>query len=53
MHLLGLLVVTVYVAVVSYILYRITNATIPMRVTEEDERIGLDLSQHDETVTTH
>ena len=52
-HLLGLLVVTVYVAVVSYILYRITNAIIPMRVTEEDERIGLDLSQHDESVTTH
>jgi Amt family ammonium transporter len=52
-HLLGLAVVIGYVGIVSYILYRITNAIIPLRVTEEDERMGLDLSQHEESVSPH
>jgi len=30
------------------ILLRITNAIAPLRVAEEDEMMGLDLSQHEE-----
>lgn len=33
---------------VTYGLYYLTNKMIPMRVSEEDEHIGLDISQHDE-----
>ncbi len=31
-------------------LYRITDAIIPLRVTDEQEELGLDLSQHGEFV---
>lgn len=34
----------------SYVLYRITGAIIPQRVTEAQEELGLDLSQHGEFV---
>ena len=34
----------------SYLLYKLTNAIIPLRVTEEQEEIGLDLSQHGESL---
>jgi Amt family ammonium transporter len=49
-HLAALVLVTAYVAVMSYILYKVTNAIIPMRVTEEEEEIGLDISQHGEVM---
>ena len=32
----------------ALILYKVTNLFIPLRVSDEAERIGLDLSQHDE-----
>jgi ammonium transporter, Amt family len=32
----------------SLLLYKLTNTIIPLRVSEESEAIGLDLSQHDE-----
>ncbi len=50
MHLLGLVVVTGFVLVGSYILYRITDLILPMRVSPEQEAIGLDLSQHGEAI---
>ena len=37
-----------YSFIVSYVLLRIIKATIGLRVTEEEERRGLDLSLHDE-----
>lgn len=40
--------VIVYSFVVSYGLYWLTNKMIPMRVSEESEEMGLDMSQHDE-----
>jgi Amt family ammonium transporter len=49
-HLVALVLVTVYVFVGSFILYKATNAIIPMRVTAEDEEVGLDLSQHGEVM---
>ncbi len=48
-HLLALVVVTTFAFVGSLILYKITDLIIPLRVTEEQEEMGLDLSQHGET----
>ena len=47
-HLLALVIVIGYTFVVSYGLYWLTNKMIPMRVSLQSEKIGLDLSQHDE-----
>ena len=40
--------VVVYTFFVTYALYYITNKMITMRVSQEAEMIGLDISQHDE-----
>ncbi len=49
-HLLTIAIVGVYTFGGSYLLYRVTDIIIPMRVREEQERVGLDLSQHGESV---
>lgn len=43
---LGVAGAAVYVAIVSYIIFAIIKATIGLRVTEEEEIVGLDLSEH-------
>ncbi len=48
-HLMALGIVTLYTFIGSFVLYKITDIIIPLRVTEEQELIGLDLSQHGET----
>jgi Amt family ammonium transporter len=48
-HLLALLVVGVFTFGGSYLLYRLTNLIIPMRVEPKSERLGLDITQHDES----
>jgi Amt family ammonium transporter len=48
-HLLALVIVASYTFVGSFILYKVTDMIIPLRVTEEQETLGLDLSQHGET----
>jgi Amt family ammonium transporter len=47
-HLLALVIVVAFTFVGSYMLYVVTNAIIPMRVSEKQEEEGLDISQHDE-----
>jgi len=49
-HLAAVVLVVAYTAMVSWVLYRITDSIIPLRVDEEQEALGLDLSQHAETV---
>ncbi len=49
-HLLTIAIVGVYTFGGSYLLYKVTDMLIPMRVREAEERVGLDLSQHDESV---
>jgi ammonium transporter, Amt family len=49
-HLLALVIVSIFTFGGSYILYKITDFLIPLRVTKEQEDIGLDLSQHNESV---
>jgi ammonium transporter, Amt family len=47
-HLLGLVIVAAFAFVGSLVLYKLTDLIIPLRVTEEQEQLGLDLSQHGE-----
>ena len=47
-QLMGVASVAVYTAVVSYILFRIVDAIIGLRVSEDEETEGLDLNQHNE-----
>ncbi|MBO4805257.1 MAG: ammonium transporter [Paludibacteraceae bacterium] len=46
---IGVVIVIAYTFVVSFALYWITNLMIPMRVSIKSERMGLDVSQHDES----
>jgi len=47
-HLLAVAIVIVYTFVMSYAGYWLIDRVIPMRVSVESERVGLDISQHDE-----
>jgi len=47
-HLLALIAVSIFAFFGTYILLRITNAISPLRVHDEEEFQGLDLSQHGE-----
>lgn len=49
-HLLALGIVMIFCFSSSYVLYMISNFIKPLRVNEEEERQGLDLSQHGESV---
>ena len=49
MHLLAIVIVGVFTFGGSLIIYKVTSLLIPMRVTPESEKMGLDLSQHDES----
>ncbi len=51
-HLLALLIVGAFTFGGSYLLLMLTNAIIPMRVTLEEEVMGLDVSQHGEKMTS-
>ena len=48
MHIAALVITVIYTFTASYLLYYIINKFIPMRVSEESEDIGLDISQHNE-----
>ncbi|MBR2261979.1 MAG: ammonium transporter [Paludibacteraceae bacterium] len=47
-HLIAIAIVFAYTAAMSYALFWITNKMITIRVSEESEKIGLDMSQHNE-----
>jgi len=49
-HLLALVIVSVFAFGASLALLFITDKIIPLRVNEEEERLGLDVSQHDEAL---
>ncbi len=46
---IGVVVVSVYAFVVSYILFKVLHATLGLRVSDEAEVLGLDSSEHSET----
>lgn len=45
---IGVIATLVYTAVMSFILLKVVGATLGLRVDDEQETMGLDLSQHDE-----
>lgn len=47
-HMIALVLVSIFTFGGSYLLFKLTNIIIPIRVSEESETIGLDLSQHGE-----
>jgi ammonium transporter, Amt family len=47
-HLIALVLVSAFAFVMSFVLLKITDIIVPMRVDLEDEKVGLDVSQHDE-----
>ncbi|MCB9202309.1 MAG: ammonium transporter [Flavobacteriales bacterium] len=47
-HMVALILVSIFTFFGSILLYKFTNVIIPLRVSEESEELGLDLSQHDE-----
>jgi ammonium transporter, Amt family len=47
-HLIALVAVSAFAFIGSYILLLITNTISPLRVSADDEEVGLDMSQHDE-----
>ena len=49
-HCGALVFVTVFTFVGSYVLYKVTDFFIPLRVTPDQEEIGLDISQHGEVM---
>jgi len=51
-HLLALVIVGVFTFGGSFIIYKITGNITRLRVSPEDEKAGLDLSQHSETMAT-
>jgi Amt family ammonium transporter len=50
MHMAALVLVSVFSFVGSYLLYKVVDRIVPLRVPREHEELGLDLSQHGETV---
>ncbi len=48
-HLLALVIVGIFTFGGSYVMYKITDLIIPVRVSPKSERIGLDISQHAES----
>jgi Amt family ammonium transporter len=49
-HLLALVIVISFTFGGSWLLYRLTDALLPLRVSAEEEKVGLDLTQHGETI---
>lgn len=50
-HIIGLIGATIFTLVLAFILLKVTDLITPLRVTEEEEEIGLDQSQHGEKLS--
>jgi Amt family ammonium transporter len=48
-HLLALVIVGIFTFGGSLLMYKITDLIVPLRISPHGERIGLDISQHDES----
>lgn len=44
----AMLIVVIYSFIVSYLIFKLINVIVPIRVSEEEEEIGLDKTQHGE-----
>ena len=50
LHLIACLVVIIFVLIGSYLIYKLVDVLLPMRVRDDQEERGLDLSQHGEVI---
>jgi Amt family ammonium transporter len=50
MHLAALLIVSTFAFGGSFLLYKLVDLITPLRVSEDQEEIGLDMSQHGESM---
>ena len=48
-HLLALVIVGIFTFGGSWLMYKITDLIVPLRISPQGEKIGLDISQHDES----
>ena len=48
-HLLALVIVGIFTFGGSWLMYKLTDLIVPLRISPQGEKIGLDLSQHDES----
>lgn len=48
-HLLALVIVSIFTFGGSLLMYKITDIIVPLRISPHGEKIGLDISQHDES----
>src|SRR5690606_20751144 len=48
-HLLALVIVGIFAFGGSLLMYKITDLIVPLRISPHGEKIGLDLSQHEES----
>ena len=51
-QLIAVLVIIIYSALFTFIIYKVVDIIIGMRVSEKEEAVGLDLSQHHEGAYT-
>lgn len=51
MHLLALVVVGGFTFIGSFVMYKVTDLILPLRVSPEQEAVGLDMSQHGESLS--
>jgi ammonium transporter, Amt family len=49
-HVIALVIVSVFAFAMSFVMLKITDLILPLRVSEADEKVGLDISQHDESL---
>ena len=49
-HLFALIILIPVILITSWVIYMITDKIAPLRVSPEQEKIGLDVSQHDELI---
>jgi Amt family ammonium transporter len=47
-QIIGVLSTLIYTAIVTYILLKVVDAMVGLRVSEDDEEYGLDITQHNE-----
>lgn len=47
-HLVALALVSAFAFVMSFVVLKVTDIFVPLRVSEDDEKVGLDITQHDE-----
>ena len=50
LHLVACVIVILFVCIGSYIIYKIVDIILPLRVRDDQEEKGLDMSQHGEVI---